>query len=341
MNKDEAYKKIQTIFNASPSPVIVLGSGASIPYGLASMSEISESLRILFTEKKYANPESNVCAQKILGNIGRGDGLERALLDVRATEEVENDIVENVWALISRQDQSLYSEILQGRELALTELFNRMVYGRREATINVVTTNYDRIAEYAASKTSSFINTGFSHSYFGVIKQSLDAYPTKLKESYTGKINIWKPHGSLDWFSKDGSSYYIPGVNSVPLGYRPCIITPGTNKYEKSSQEPHRSIMTHIDEVFSSASGFVCIGYGFNDIHIHPKLLQAAKSKRLPIMLVVKDITESIANNVTNDYDSIILSDNKQNGSIIQIGQETIEIANDPLWQLDCLCRII
>lgn len=194
MNKDEAYKKIQAIFNAGPSPVIVLGSGASIPYGLASMTEISESLKRLFTEKEYTNTESKACTQKIIGNINRGDGLEKALLDVRATEEVEIDIVENVWALISKQDQALYSEILQGKELALTELFNRMVYGRREATINVVTTNYDRIAEYAASKTDSYINTGFSHSYFGVIKQSLDAYPTKLKESYTGKINIWKPH---------------------------------------------------------------------------------------------------------------------------------------------------
>ena len=36
MKKDELLKKIQDVVNANP--VIVLGSGASIGYGIASMS---------------------------------------------------------------------------------------------------------------------------------------------------------------------------------------------------------------------------------------------------------------------------------------------------------------
>ena len=168
MNTDEIYKKIQNIFQSSPNPVIILGSGASAPYHIASMKDLATSLRLMFDKKEYKYRDSVECVDKFLLNLNQGMGLEEALLDVRVTEEVEHDIIINVWSLISEQDNKLLYDFITGKcKLELTRLFDRLIYGRNDSVLNVVTTNYDRIAEYAASKTEAFINTGFSHSYCG------------------------------------------------------------------------------------------------------------------------------------------------------------------------------
>lgn len=343
MNTDEIYKKIQNIFHSSPNPVIILGSGASAPYHIASMKDLATSLRLMFDNKEYISRDSIECVDKFLSNLNQGMGLEEALLDIRVTEEVEHDIIINVWSLISEQDNNLLYDFITGKcKLELTRLFDRLIYGRNDSVLNVVTTNYDRIAEYAASKTEAFINTGFSHSYCGCMKSKLDAFPNRLKNSYIGRINIWKVHGSLDWFSIYDMTYYLPGMTKIPMGYVPCIITPGTNKYERTSQEPHRSILTHIDENFLSASGFVCIGYGFNDRHVHPKLLSAAKKRKLPILIVTKEITNPIKNNVmTGEYEYIAIYSDGKKGSIIKTNNEEIHLQYNELWTLDNLCNII
>lgn len=343
MDKDNFYKRIQNIINASPSPVIVLGSGASAPYGIASMGELANSLRNMFSKKKYSNSESIECVKKFLLNLDEEMGLEEALLKVRVTAEVEHDIIIHVWTLISSQDNDLLKDLVVGiRSIELSTLFEKIIYKRYDSVVNVVTTNYDRIAEYAASKTDAFINTGFSHSYCGSMKPKLDAYPNKLKNSYVGRINIWKVHGSLDWFTKNGSTYYMPGINEIPEGFVPCIITPGTNKYERTSLDPHRSLLTHIDEDFLNASGFVCIGYGFNDIHVHPKLLAAAKKRKLPILIITKDITDSIQKNVmTGDYDYMVVCSDGNKGSVLKTNDDELIIPNEKLWDLGNLCKII
>ena len=74
----------------------------------------------------------------------------------------------------------------------------------------LVSTNYDKIAEYADSQSEAYLNTGFASNYLGQLKVNLDGCPTRLKESYTGKVNIWKVHGSLDWFKKDNVTYCFP-----------------------------------------------------------------------------------------------------------------------------------
>ena len=146
----------------------------------------------------------------------------------------------------------------------------------------------------------------------------------------------------MDWFSRHDTTYYLPGINEIPENYVPCIITPGTNKYEKTSQEPHRSLLTHIDEDFLNASGFVCIGYGFNDRHVHPKLLSAAKKRKLPILIVTMDITDPIKRNVmTGEYDYTAIYSDRKNGSVIKMTDDEMTIPDEELWKLGNLCNII
>ena len=209
MEIDKIFKQIQDIITCPTPPVIVLGSGASISYGIASMGSLAKMLTDFFASKTYPSKESNESVRRFLDLLSDDKGLEEALLSAKVTEEVESDIVYNVWNMIVHQDANVYKKAISGEHIDLKELFDFLIYGRKGTEINVVSTNYDKIAEYAAAQSEAYINTGFTSSYLGGLKQNLDSCPTQLRNSYIGKINIWKVHGSLDWFKKDNQSYFL------------------------------------------------------------------------------------------------------------------------------------
>lgn len=182
MNIDNLFKQIQDIVAAPTPPVIILGSGASISYGIASMGILANMLKDYLGRKTYTSAASNDCVGHFLNLLSEGKGLEDALLSAKVTEEVESDIVYNVWNLIVHQDAEVYKRVISGENIDLKELFDFLIYGRKGTEINVVSTNYDKIAEYAAAQSEAYINTGFSSNYLGTLKQNLDSCPTKLKK---------------------------------------------------------------------------------------------------------------------------------------------------------------
>lgn len=127
---------------------------------------------------------------------------------------------------IIKQDKEIYEKVKQGEEINLVSLFNHIIYGRDSAILNIVSTNYDKIAEYAASQTDAFLNTGFSHNLRGVFFTDLNPKLYAKLKPYTGCINIWKVHGSLDWFYRNEDIFCFPNTYDIPLGCTPCIITP-------------------------------------------------------------------------------------------------------------------
>lgn len=342
MTEDELFKRIQDIVNKNP--VIVLGSGASIGYGIASMTKLSMVLSNYFTGKTYPDSKSNDAVTAFLDNINtKKMGLEDALLDVHMPMSVENDIRECVWDEIQEEDVKVFEQVVKGERLALADLLDYMIYNRSDQTINVVTTNYDRIAEYAVSQTSAYLNTCFTNKPIGSFDVSLQQL--NIHSHYEGKVNVLKVHGSLDWFEKEGKILSFINVRTRLKDHQPCIITPGTNKYEKTSQPPYRDLMQQMDDVFKSTSGFLCIGYGFNDIHVHPNLLSYSQKRKKPILIVTKDITDAIQNKVINakTYPYIIVSDNGGKGTIIHNSYDSVplEINGKAYWNISGLLEII
>ena len=306
------------------------------------MGNLAEMLKAFFTSKVYESVDSRESVTRFLLLLKEGNGLEDALLDAKVTDEIESDIVRNVWNMIVKQDADVYKRVILGEEIDLKELFDFLIYRRKGVELNVVSTNYDKIAEYAVSQSDAYLNTGFSMNYFGQIKSNLDACPTRLNESYIGKVNIWKVHGSLDWFKKDDITYYFPNITEIPEGFSPCIITPGNNKYEKTQQPPHRQLLSKVDECFSKATGFICIGYGFNDKHVQPVLLDKASKRGLPILIVTKDIYEPIRRNVMDaKHNFIAIYSNGGKGSIIETKDGKLSIPDKEYWHLKEFCTII
>lgn len=339
MEKKEIFQDIQNI--RSSNPVIVLGSGASISYGIPGMGVLADKLKNFFISNPYNNTVTDGIVNDFIKLLDSGIGLESALLNVRVPEIVEADIVNNVWKVIFESDVEVYKRFISGEEINLRQLFDYIIYGDPNKTLNVISTNYDRIAEYAACQTNAYINIGFTHGLMGKLKDNIMINPQKTEADYTGFINILKVHGSLDWYRKDGVIYNIPNSVNIPSGFTPCIVTPGTNKYERTQEEPHRQILSAVDKIFERAQNYVCIGYGFNDKHVQEMLLKYAKKRKAKILIVTKEITDSIKENVIDKgYDYITIYSDGANGTVFQTSSDSMIIGDKIYWTIEGLMEI-
>ena len=177
------------------------------------------------------------------------------MLSLKCTEEVENRILKIVWNQIKPKDNDVFVDIVQSRNrLPLGDLLTHLIYNRANAGVDVVTTNYDCLIEYAASQTDAYVNCGCSQSCIGqFIGFDYKNQLAKLKD-YEGCVNIYKIHGSLDWFvDNNGKMHSYPNLTYIPNEMKPCIITPGTNKYERALEDPHRSLISSVDGLFKEA----------------------------------------------------------------------------------------
>lgn len=342
--KDRLFKSIQDIVNGNP--VLVIGCGASMNYGVPGMWDLAMAIKADFAKTPPFSEESRICVNELIGKLDAEMGLEDAMLSLKCTEEVENRILKIVWNQIKPKDNDVFVDIVQSRSrLPLTDLLTHLIYNRANAGVDIVTTNYDCLIEYAASQTDAYVNCGCSQSCIGQFigfdnKNQL----AKLKD-YEGCVNIYKIHGSLDWFvDNNGKMHSYPNLTYIPDEMKPCIITPGTNKYERALEDPHRSLISSVDGLFKEASGYMCIGYGFNDKHIQPNLLKMAIDRKKRILIVTKDLTEKIKNEVIAKVKNyIIVYSDGAHGTKFKSSSEEIEIVDETTeyWKLENFMLII
>lgn len=265
------------------SPLIVLGSGASMPYGLPSMGGLAEEIRksdIAISDPNY----SAFCAA--VGN----SGLEGAIDAVNLLPETLQEIRRVVWKTVNEKDRLYFNQHLIDPPKALVELIKKVLAPTPNKAA-IVTTNYDRLAEYAADGVGATTVTGFEGSL--IRKLELPSTPLKTKRTRAREriVDIWKVHGSLDWFvARDGTIVAFPLTQTIPSDFQPLIVPPGKEKYSSTHDEPYRTIIAEADKAFVQAGAYLCVGYGFNDEHIQPKLL-AQISKGKPIVILARTMT--------------------------------------------------
>lgn len=288
MDFDALQKQIQNWTNNIP--LIILGSGASVPFGIPSMFVLGEHLKnaISFTEKE--DKEQFEAFKTAFDKTG---DLETTLLGLNLRPNVLNEIVCKTWELINDRDIVAYERILQKKiEVPLSTLISHLLSTSRKK-ISIVTTNYDRIAEYASSLTNAFICNGFTHNFCGCFARNIHKNNFSKLNGYSGHVNIWKVHGSLDWFkSENEEHFHFPLRHTILDKFIPSIVTPGLRKYLQSHLEPYRTIFTEADSEIEHANAYLCIGYGFNDEHVHPKLISQIKNGK-PIIVITKELTEN------------------------------------------------
>jgi SIR2-like domain len=270
-------------------PVVVLGSGASAPHRIRGMRALADVLRENLAVEGIDEEDSWTLIRTALAS---GDGLEEALQSTATPPSLVRKIVEHTWLTIAADDLGLLRRAAKSAErLPLSNLISGL-FRSTNNTIDIVTPNYDRVAEYAADIAGYIHSTGFVP---GIIRRREGADTITVRMgSYPARIvRIWKVHGSLDWFEDEqGQVVSLPLSEVLPEGFSPLIVTPGISKYERTHDEPFRSAIQGADSVLGAANAVLCIGYGFRDRHIQPKLVEGCRQKNVPVVVLARTLTE-------------------------------------------------
>lgn len=334
MTTDEISKVALTCFQGCPT--IVLGSGASMPHGLPSMGELSTYLRNNIEAKGEAESDAWLLVETALAN---GDHLEAALEGKNLPPSLLSKIVGLTWSCVNEKDmQLLEAAAANDSNFALGKLLVRM-FSSTHSEVHVVTTNYDRVAEFACNSKNILFQTGFAPGYIqkwestGRVKFTHAAKPSRV-------VKIWKVHGSLDWFRTADERIIGLPVFELPSAehYTPLIVTPGLNKYEKTYEDPFRTTINGADSALKNASAFLCVGFGFRDQHIHPKIIERCRERNVPTVVLARTLTDEAKDFLKTKAGTNYLGI-ERSGSGSRVFSPTypsgIEVTVSDLWSLD------
>ena len=261
--KSSIFKIIQGFLKEPP--LIVWGSGATIAFGLPSMRTLNETLK-----------------KEIDGFNTSNDNLEVELGKENYQKQMPQ-IRNVIWNKINEADISVLNKISTNNTSSFKgiKLLIEKFIEVHPQVLNIVTTNYDRVLEYAMSYEGVSFTDGFEGKILSVFDENL--FQNK------SMVNLIKVHGSLNWFNIDGEVRYL---NHISTKYQPQIIAPGKNKYKEAYSSPYRELIQKADDTIKKASSFLVIGFGFNDNHLTPRIRTQIKNG-IPIVLITKKITDS------------------------------------------------
>jgi hypothetical protein len=289
--------------------LVIVGSGMSASMGLPTMWALGEHLRR--EVPKHLTDDCVKAWDEVEARLASGIDIESALSDVRPESGLVRVVVDETARIIIEAEERAIQRTCAGDvDFAFRRLIPHLMVGSGSTTI--VTTNYDRLIEFAAEIQDISVDTGFCGGCFGRLnpKRTRDGlssfvHPSSkkgipIKRQLRQHIALYKPHGSVDWFLHEGN----PVRCVVPLASERLMITPGTSKYRKGYDSPFDYHRSAANRAIDLASGFLVIGYGFNDdqleTHLRPQL---AAGK--PCLILTKSLTAK-AQHVVVDHLSVL-----------------------------------
>lgn len=316
---EEIKEKVFTIIQKylKTPPVIIWGSGATVPFGLPSMNALNEML-------KDNIPEFDKDCDNLEVELGKDKYFE-----------VMPKIRNIIWNAISTVDR----EVLQNLIISNSDDFNGIkklvekISDAHPKVTNIITTNYDRIIENVLS----FHGIPFTDGFLG---KELSLFDENLFSS-NNIVNIVKVHGSLNWFDFGGEIRYLQ--NNIESSV-PQIICPGKNKYKEAYKSPYRELIQKSDLFINSADSFLVVGFGFNDEHLTPRIKSKIK-KGTPIVVITKMISETCLTELESAEKYVLLEDDGDNKTKVTVKERNSEkqiiILEGNYWSLNNFIEII
>ena len=278
---------------------IILGSGASAESNIPGMDDIRKALLSDAGSSLSSCREDWMKFKQSLvhKNENEDKDFEEAIEDFEKHgdyPEIRQYVAKIVWQKIAGADWRAMLDIAHKGigDVALARLFSHLIQ-RAHGSIDVVTTNYDRVAESAVERVPGLRHyTGFTYGQFR--RPDEDA-----RREHLGKVaRVWKVHGSIDWFVRYGKSgrpdeiVAFPTRDALPEGeWQPAIVLPGSSKYELTHREPFRTIMRGADDAIARAKCILCVGFGFRDAHILPELWKQCEKRDTFLVILAKKLT--------------------------------------------------
>ena len=233
--KNQIFEKIQGYLK--PAPVIIWGSGATIPYGLPSVDDL----------KRHLNIESQ-------------ENLERHLSRIRGKNKLEC-YKRKIFEIVSNSDKEFRENFRRNPVISdpVKNILNYF-YDAQNSKVSIITTNYDCVLEHMLSFHGLPFSDGFSGREFSKFQE--DSLTNAGK-----KIRLIKVHGSIRWlemmYTNDNSSM--------------DAIIPAQSKYKESLQDPFRTLIAMSDKAITKSENFLSIGFGFGDDHLTPYIERGIK----------------------------------------------------------------
>lgn len=328
MEKELIFKTIQE-YTSNP-PLILAGTGLTIPVGIPGMGALAEYLREHLDDKYKANPAWISVSEK----INSGIDLETALSKDTLSVDLLHDVKRCTWELVNAEDIKYFRH---KHLLCPTAPFAKTLNKFLSATghhLNIITTNYDRYIEYCCDQCGIEVDTG----YKGIYVKSIAMGFAKKRNCVT----LLKVHGSLDSFKDNISdeSVSIPLQESIPNGFTPEIITPGIGKYQDILTNASRELLYHADTVINKASNFMCFGYGFNDSQIQERIIKKIK-QGCPITVITKGLTDQALGLIINNSEKHAIVLDGGEGKTRFIINKTDVTIEGTYWTIDGFNKII
>jgi len=273
-----------------PAPLVVWGSGGTIPFGLPSME----------------------CLKRELGITEEGN-LEEILSEIKDDKQIKK-YQNKIFDAINKSDSKLRNHIATQNTLNqdmqnVLEMFKHFcdtVTGH----LDIITTNYDCFLEYLFSHEGLPYTDGFSG-------QELSRFNFDRLKRTKNIINIIKPHGSIRWGENDRYSYYNESMKAI---------YPWRHKYEEIQDPPFRGLVLLSNEKIKQAKSFLIIGFGFNDKHLTPIIEEAAERK---IVVVTRKATDS-AHETIKRFDKFVLLEEESSENKTRVTYKNGDKDNPP-----------
>ena len=284
MSGNDYSKQAQDYYSLAPT--IILGSGASAAFNMSGMWDLAQHLK---THVDVTGFQGDELAEwlKFCALLDDNTDLETALYRVTLSDELTRQVVINTWELINPEDLGVFNRSIKERSFFPLGHLIQSMFKSALPQIDIITTNYDRLAEYACDQEGLHHHTGFSYGYR---RKLVDG---KLPD-FNRTVNIWKVHGSLDWLkSTINETCAFGNLASMPEGFTPQIVTPGTEKYRITHLEPFRTIIGKADLAIQNANSYLCVGFGFNDQHIQEKLIQKCVRDNISLTVITYALTDA------------------------------------------------
>lgn len=296
--------------------VMVVGSGLSCAEGLPGMGELADHLRAT-VGLGLADEDAEIWATLVPLILAKG--IEAALLEKPPTPALESAIAVATGAMVSERERTVITEVFAGaRKLRLTRLMAHVL--KAPTGIPIVTTNYDRLVEIAVEEAGIGADTMFSGRFAGTLNERESQLSfcrnVFLKKRivtfhYQSRAVICKPHGSLDWYLRNGRPVCYSG--DLPGAAR-LIITPGQNKFRNGYESPFDHHRSRANEAIDRASRFLILGYGFNDDHLETHLSPAIRGGK-PTLMMTRSLSPA-AEAMAISHANVIALDHAQHASV-------------------------
>ena len=339
MDLDTLKKTIQDFFQENT--VTIVGSGLSLAEGIPGMSELAAELRAkipaLLTDKLDID-----IWKKIEKDLSMGTGLEQVLHNTTPSAHIEDCIRKTTAKFIGEAEAKVFFEIVRnGKILRFTDYL--LHFNIRNSGLVVITTNYDRLIEYACEYKNIRVDTLYVGRFLAHFEPEQSKYSFvqnivkkggKSVATFAPKVTVLKPHGCLSWHMINGKPYSIP---SYPFDDF-LIITPVKNNFWVGFCVRFDTHRKKANSEIDSAQRYIVIGYGFGDDHLETHLVQQLKSGK-PALILTHSLSTKAEQLVKScRHITAIVSSDTADTKVITATEEIV-FPNVNLWDLQTMLK--